>query len=127
MARKKRSGTKFTRKKKRFAPFGYAPKFNALEKELYKIWSTPTSGAAFSGVNNLLLEAKRQGVQLHKTNVETFLNKLQTYQTFIQRHRRFPRAKVFSKGPKDLAQMDLLQLEESEGRKYILTGKKSKY
>lgn len=99
MARKKVKRSHFThRKQKKPSQFGHTPKFTDKEKELYRIWSTPDSAAAFSGQGALLREAKHQGISVKLTEVVQFLNKLQTYQTFFPRRRRFKRAKVYSRG-----------------------------
>lgn len=68
---------------------------NALLKHLYSDKNNP---AAFSGVDNLYKEAKRQRPDVTKKQVKDFLETQTVYTLHKQRRLRFPRERTIPAG-----------------------------
>lgn len=96
----------------------------AKESILRQLYSDPRSPAGFSGVNQLLIEAKKRDSKIKRKDVENFLEGEETYTLHKARRLRFKRAKTHAAGYMTHLQADLGDFQRLEkknrGYNYLL-------
>lgn len=100
-----------------------APK--TLEESLSEIYYDPASSGGFGGIDRLLEEAKRRGLQVTRKRVEDFLADQEAYARHKPVRRNFVRNHTYVRGIDDQWQADLAEVQhlakDNGGIRYLLT------
>lgn len=100
-----------------------APK--TVDESLHEIYYDPASAGGFGGIERLLDEAKRRGLQVSRKRVEDFLADQETYARHKPVRRNFVRNHTYVRGIDDQWQADLAEVQhlakENGGIRYLLT------
>jgi transposase InsO family protein len=96
-----------------------------VEESLHEIYYDPASTGGFGGVERLLAESKRRGLQVSRKRVEDFLADQEAYARHKPVRRNFPRNPTYVHGIDDQWQADLAEVQhlakENDGIRYLLT------
>ena len=96
-----------------------------VEESLHEIYYDPASTGGFGGIERLLGEAKRRGLQVSRKRVEDFLADQETYARHKPVKRNFLRNHTYVRGTDDQWQADLAEVQhlskDNGGIRYLLT------
>lgn len=96
-----------------------------VEESLHEIYYDPASSGGFGGIERLLNEAKRRGLQVSRKRVEDFLADQETYARHKPVRRNFLRNHTYVRGIDDQWQADLAEVQhlakDNGGIRYLLT------
>jgi hypothetical protein len=96
-----------------------------VEESLHEIYYDPASTGGFGGIERLLVEAKRRGLQVSRKRVEDFLAEQETYARHKPVRRNFLRNHTYVRGIDDQWQADLAEVQhlskDNGGIRYLLT------
>lgn len=95
-----------------------------MDALLEKLYTDPSSPAAYSGVKNLLREARRQNPNVQQSDVENYLQGQSTYTLFKPRRVRYRRLQTVPSGYMTDMQADLADFQQlaahNRGYRYLL-------
>lgn len=96
-----------------------------VEESLHEIYYDPASAGGFGGIERLLSETKRRGLQVSRKRVADFLADQETYARHKPARRSFVRNHTYVRGIDDQWQADLAEVQhlakDNGGIRYLLT------